>query len=269
MAVSNNLKFLVDNRLDNTATVLSSNQTVQAALTNLKTPDRKDFTRLNGTTNVQITVDLGSAQSIQAIAWVYSNMRNGATVEIRHSTDNFSANDVLLATVTIVRPTVIQGGIEFFLHHNYLFDTLSKRYWRLVLADSGNPDGYLTLGRLFVGAYVETTNDISFPWSWKPVFRSQRTETAGGTPLGERLPPAREYTAAYENNLVEADLYNTLHDMFMQVGDGLDIWLVPFPNNATKNFRAALYGRFLVGPEFSAPFYRAYSGGPLQFREGL
>src|SRR3990172_3347449 len=77
-----------------------------------------------------VTVDCGSAQAADyALLWGHDLFTAGCTVEVRGSTDNFAASNVLVATSTPTSddPLLIQ------------FTSVSYRYWRLTFTTGTAP----------------------------------------------------------------------------------------------------------------------------------
>ena len=58
----------------------------------------------------------------------------------------------------------------------YYLTTASRtyRYWRIVLTDSGNPDGYLWASELFLGGYIGLSENFDRGWG-----RTRRAELFG------------------------------------------------------------------------------------------
>lgn len=90
---------LYENRLNDAVPVASS---TAAGYDVLNLRDYRDYTFFKaGAIPVNITVDSGSAKAIDYLAIYGHNLGStGCTVELRKSTDNFAANDVLVDTHT-------------------------------------------------------------------------------------------------------------------------------------------------------------------------
>ena len=92
-------------------------------------------------TDDTITIDLGSSQSATFVSVHGHNIDSGVTaVQLRKSTDNFAANDVLVATLTVSSPT-------FFA----TFTSTSSRYWRIKFV--GTNSDPIEIGELGLGVH--------------------------------------------------------------------------------------------------------------------
>lgn len=164
-------KILYDNRLADAAPVASSTAAgAEYHVLNLR--DWKPFTFWKpAALPATITVNCGAARSADYAAFFAHNFFTGGnTVEIRHSTDNFAANDVVAATITP------GNNKDFFA----TFAAISRQYWRIRIANGVAP----TLAIAAIGAALD------FPrrpqQGFGPVNRrvvGQFNVTEGGHPI--------------------------------------------------------------------------------------
>lgn len=133
-------KFLYDNRFAD-ATPVASSTAAGYAVANLL--DWKRFTWWQPTVlPATITVDCASAQAADyCVVFGHDLAAQGATLEVRGSTDNFAASDVLVATVTPTsdKPILLTWA------------SVSYRYWRIRITGSTVP----SLAIVAVGAALE------------------------------------------------------------------------------------------------------------------
>lgn len=103
-----------------------------------------------------LTVDLGSAQTIDAVGLGNINFRSTATVTIAaHTSDAWGGPDFGPEAITATG----LDGIRRSLYHS-LSSSTSKRYWQISITDNGNPDGFLEVGRWFMGEKVALTDSF-------------------------------------------------------------------------------------------------------------
>lgn len=246
MSVTDNLALCLDNLL--LAATLSSNQTVLLPLANLQDPLRLVKTRLNGVSNVQITVDLGSAQDVQAAILFDTNMTAMGTVQVRSSTDNFSSSDTLEGTITI-------GSQPFQLCHPlFLSLTVSRRYWRFVCNDASNPDGFIEWGVGYLGAITQFAGNMANP-SIEVVDSARVIRSPAGAPLRSVGPKYRRFSWSH-SSFTEAEAWQTLLDLAMEIGTSRDCFVSLWPNHAISDLmkRGTLYGSFTqIGKVQSRP----------------
>ena len=89
-----------------------------------------------------IRFDLGSAHSCSIVAIAGHNFTSGVTA-------------TLYANSTDTWPGTTIGSVAYNSDIMLLFFSPSSyRYWRLVISDAANPDGYLSIGRIWIGDYI-------------------------------------------------------------------------------------------------------------------
>jgi hypothetical protein len=163
-------KLLYDNRLADGALVASSTA-AGYAVGNLR--DWRPYTWWKpASLPVTVTVDCGSARSADYFA-VYGHdlFTRGCTVECRRSTDNFVANDVLVAsrTPTDDKPFVVE------------FASASSRYWRLNITGSAAP--VLAIAPIGAALVMPRRLNLGFDPTQRRV-QGQVNRSEDGHPLG-------------------------------------------------------------------------------------
>lgn len=119
---------------------------------------------------VLITIDLGSAQEIKALALFDHNMTTFATVTLRaNSADAWGAPAFSEAIICYA---------DKFLH--YLSSPQTYRYWRLELTDTNNTDTYIQAGELFLGSYLELSKNFDFGADYPIAFVEDLAESPYG-----------------------------------------------------------------------------------------
>jgi hypothetical protein len=106
-------------------------------------------------------VDLGTARAIRLVALPTHNFTSSATVEVDAGT-SLGASDVLNGSALAAYPSGETAETLEGLNVGYvliLASPTTARYWRIKIVDTGNPAGYIELGRVFLGpAYQPTIN---------------------------------------------------------------------------------------------------------------
>lgn len=93
--------------------------------------------------------------------------------------------------------------------------TMQKRYWRVEISDTGNPDGYIEVGRVWVGDYIDVVKSVS------PTFPEYRKDTSefdqsyGGQHYGDEGIILRNYkfNFPYFNSTNKDDIVTFIEDV--------------------------------------------------------
>lgn len=166
-------KILYENRFKDATPVASTTASGYSVL-NLR--DWRPYTWWKPTAlPATVTVDCGSAKAADyAVVWGHDLFTQGATFEVRGSTDNFAASDVLVATKT---PT---SDDPFVL----TWTSVSYRYWRIRITGTTMP----SLAIAAVGAALEVPEYL--PEGFDPLNRrieGDFNRTNKGHPLGRTI----------------------------------------------------------------------------------
>jgi len=161
-----------DNRLADATPVASS--TASGAAINLA--DFRPYTNWKPSVlPATVTVDCTTAKSVDSLGVFNHNLFTGAcTIEVRGSTDNFVASDVLVSTYT---PSANTNFIRTFASASY-------RYWRVRITGTTAP----TLAIVAIG--VSLPLEIGVPFGFDPLQRTVFGSTnisEQGLPLGKSV----------------------------------------------------------------------------------
>jgi hypothetical protein len=202
-------KILYDNRLRDAVPVGS---TTAAGTLARNVADARPYTWWKPTAlPATLTVDCDTAKAADAACIVAHNLASmGCDVQIRGSTDGFSASDVLVASVT---PST-DGPVW------QAFGSVSYRYWRLRIDGPGTPaadydfagTGALPAGITFTRAdastcasYFDTAGILRQAAANVPRFDH---DPATGTALGLRVEESRTNRLIYSTPIVAAQNAN-------------------------------------------------------------
>lgn len=200
--------ILYESRLNDAVPVASS---TAAGFDVLNLRDMRDFTFWKPSAMpATVTVDCGTSKAADYMA-VYGHDlgSKGCTIEVRKSTDNFGANDVLVDTHT---PTDDKPILR-------LFSSQSSRYWRLRVLTGSAPA--LAIGLL--GARLEIPAGVRE--SFDPIGRaikSQMNRSVQGRALG-RVINWREWK---ENLIFELVSWTWVRDTWRAAAEA---WLESEP----------------------------------------
>lgn len=124
----------------------------------------------------------------------------------------------------------------------YLPSSISYQYWQIEISDEDNPDGYVHLGRVFLGPnFVPTIN-----MSWGAGLVVEDATTFETSLAGEEFFDSRErfriHTFALEG-LTESEAYQQVLDMQRLLGTSGEVFVNGDPDDITNSPRRAFLGR--------------------------
>ncbi len=203
---------------------------------NLKTEPPRDTWRSPDLTHTDMIVDMGEdAPPINAYCLIRHNFSVAATFSLYGHDSNIFPSDFANASFKTedsnIFPAMFGAGEAFAgfggaggtldtddlpLYHRTrfgTFDTVRYRYWYFKFSDPTNTDGYIELGRLFLGWSWSPEINFSYGSGFSLVSRSKVTETPAGGVLTDIKIPYRQKKFKL-SNLTDSekffDVYNTL-----------------------------------------------------------
>lgn len=114
---------------------------------------------------ITYNIDLGSAQEVKALIIGDHNISSAATV-------------TLLGVDDPAYSTALSWSSSIMVH--YLSTAQTKRYWQLQITDAANSDGYIEIGELFLGSYMELSRNIKEGYSEDTELLMETNETPYG-----------------------------------------------------------------------------------------
>lgn len=212
------LPTLVDN-----ATLYASSATSTCPVTNLQHKHRTKIWMSGTSTTAYIDVDFGAAydadeHAVNCVAFVSHSFTSLATITITAGATQGAA-DVVSASEFIPWPSVWGFGEGGFGEHGYggvmtteeddvyfpngnlrliYFDSSNAaRWWRLAIADTGTT--HISLGRLLLGSYIESTRYVATDPSNQPVDPSIVSATLDGQSWKDVATRYHQASFAYED----------------------------------------------------------------------
>jgi hypothetical protein len=232
-----NCKILYDNfGLQATWTASSSVPTLPAS--NLAQPARQRAWRSLGDTSEWVRADLGLVRSVEAIAIVSHNLTTAAIVTIQ-------AHDADVWTSPLFSASLIpwnQGASGVWVR---MFPVQTYRYWRIVLADPNNTDGYLQIGMIALGPLLTLGGPQEF--EFELIDPSPVSYSVGGTPYGFEMTPYLQAALRY-SVLDESTAFGLLQTAIRTAGRRRDCILSVFADDPDADIPAItlnLYGRLM------------------------
>lgn len=171
--------------------------------------DRDTYWLSTGDTSENLVINFGAAETVEAVAIADHNLTSGATVTLQANTSDAWVTPAYTQALTVA------DIISFYLSEEY-------QYWRLVFADSSNPDGVIQIGEIYLGEYTELTAEWARP-AWGTGIDFQRNLIENKSETGRRAQRIwsiqRTFTLNYEalDDTDEAALYAIWSDCFSLV----------------------------------------------------
>ncbi len=146
-----NLNFCSEDATDITV----SSEDANFPSSNLKHPFRSKRWRSTGVTTEWIVYDLQTAEEIDSVVLLWPKedgirLSNSATVTIQANATNVWTAPAVSQVLTI--------NNDYELASHYFASAQSYRYWRLLIQDVGNPNGFVELGVLWLGKSISIQN---------------------------------------------------------------------------------------------------------------
>jgi len=139
---------------------------------------------------ITINIDLGSAREVKALVLYDHNLTSAATI-----------------TLIGVDPTILNESVTWaadkILH--YLAAATTKRYWQIQITDDTNPDGYIRIGELFMGSYMELSKHYTEGYSKGFSLLYDENKTPYGVSKKRFYNKQRNFQYDY-NYLLSADI---------------------------------------------------------------
>lgn len=179
----------------------------------------RGYTFRSGGTPVTFTVDLGSAQAVQAFCILDHNLTEDAEVRLQ-------GNSALSWGTSPVDETLLwnEGSMIKFL------TSVSYRYWLITVDDPSNEAEYLEIGKMYLGRYMELPHRSAahLPWQENIVKNSFMSQSTRGVQREEIDNRAHVFPLMWEF------LPDTDEQMLEEMRDS--VW-----NEATKNNRSLIF----------------------------
>ena len=192
------------NQIDD-GTVSGGSWNASYPLTNIKTPYLYQRARTSNTlaTSSIIIVDCGTAQTLGVMALIRHNLTINATVKVQ-------AADVSNFATT----TYDSGWLAVYDHIDYgmTFTPLAARYWRISISDTGNGDGYIEVGRVFLGWKFKPEINIDFGASIGVQSDTSVMRALGGPDYFDSRPTRRIWRGSW-SWLTQTESYEILMAM--------------------------------------------------------
>lgn len=172
-----------------------------------------------------IAIDMGSAQAIGVVALISNNLTNSATVRVRGANNS-----------SMTSPLYDSGTVSVYEHTDYAttFAPTYARYWQINITDTLNPDGYISIGRLFIGSRFAPSINVSYGAGIQVESRTEVAEALGGPEYFNELENRRVWQGSWEA-LTDAEAYRQMFVIQKESDVSGEVYL--FEDDADTNYQ--------------------------------
>ncbi|MCB2186478.1 MAG: hypothetical protein KQJ78_08680 [Deltaproteobacteria bacterium] len=221
------------------ATLTASSAAAALPVTHLQDQFRTRVWRAAGCASEYVDLDFGQARAFNCLALVNHNLTAFGAISLAAGT-LAGGDDLKNDTYPAWEPLFGfgEGGFGETGYGGYLtpeevaayfpagtlrviyFDQVVARFWRVSLADPGNPAGHVEAGRLLLDAYRSSGRGVSEGMENAPRDPSSITYSKGGQPWRDRQTKFRE--ASYRYDQVDpGETWGTWYATVQQLGVGV------------------------------------------------
>jgi hypothetical protein len=129
-----------------------------------------------------------SAQSVTCMVVQGHNLTASGTVALKGSNNNWASSTVIVADT----------DIDAADPRAFYFSTATYTSFRLYPVDSSNPDGYIEMGKWFLGTYVQPSINYQKGWNRSRQGRSVVTRSTNGIEHIDSRPTQRMAQFSFE-----------------------------------------------------------------------
>jgi len=256
------IRFCYNNLVD-TADITASDEEITLPAENLK-DFRLGCKYRSTTTSIEIEFNLGGLQTINALAILAHNISDQVSVlKWQHKS---LVGDSYVDYVDLLDPEGGGGSYNAYSDDKIIWfpASVSKGFLNLVITDTQNIDGYIEIGRIFVGSYFEPSNDAESHIEIETNDLSDQTNALDGTEyfnIKSLRDTANLNFPLVENDDQGVDDYQTFKDMYELVGQHQDMIISLYPDRGSVNDNRY---RYLKNYTYYCRFINNFKTVPLE-----
>ncbi len=136
-------------------TITATSENPNFPVSNLKNPLRSKRWRTTGIDDEAVIFDMQTAEDIDSVVLLWPKedgirLTNSVTITIQANATNVWTSPAVTQTLTVDN--------TYSIASHYFSSSQSYRYWRLLIDDPTNPDGFIELGMIWLGQGLEIDN---------------------------------------------------------------------------------------------------------------
>lgn len=225
-----------------------------------------------------IDLDLGQARSLRALALQNHNLSQAGSWRVKlgssaGASDIYSGSYQSAWSLSFDSGQLEWGGNNWwdgmvdddYIRHPYIAPMLlptwySARYVRIEISDAANPDGYIQMGRIFVGGGFVPAIGAMYGLSegWDDVSRLDYTLSGA---LVADIGRRRRWAKFELGYIRHADEAPTVHEMLRRLGTAGEVLYLPNTSNWQSCQRYGFVGRLREMSAIEYPYVNARSIG--------
>jgi hypothetical protein len=230
MATSTYFLPSADNLLDGAAITVTSENALYPKANLYDSRPSRPFKFNAAAADDSVTIDLGSATDVDFCSIHGHNIDSGITaIQLRSSTDNFSASDDLEATMTKATPTFYEK----------LSAASNRRYWRVKFVGT-NTAAAIELGEVVLGEVTAFTRNQREGFDIQYRRRQIRNTTRAGELHVYSITDYEERIVQLQYKPNSAAAFEQVRDSIYQATDGGETPLVFVPDGDREE---VIFGR--------------------------
>lgn len=254
-----NLKILYKNWIDNgTLTFSSAVATLPGA--NIQDDLRDKVWRTTGCSEEWAKLVLSQPEYIDSLAIAGHNLSSTAVITVQGNVADEWISPAFEEEFDAWEPVIGygegwygEGGYGGYIAADeqpryqtiirFLASTQYYRYWRIKITDISNPDGYIEIGRGFLGYAFQP--QVNFTWDWEmiPVDPSVVTKSQGGQAFKDEKTPYTVIKFKLEE-LQDTEAFYKMMRLLQDYGTHQNCFVCLDPDSARGRMFTGFYGFF-------------------------
>lgn len=240
------MRIAWENLIDSATLTAGSEKQSLPAQNVQRNPTAQKWHTAAGVTDSHLLADLGTAQACNVLALVKTNLTPTATLRVRASTSDATAQSGDLLDTGVGSPLDADsaGVVENYDSCFVIFSAaVTARYWRIDIADAALADN-LQIGRAFLGPAWQPSRSMLYGWgnAWGDESTVRRTD--GGQDITNERARRRQmqFRLSYMN---EAEMYGNAFELARAQGITRDV-LVIGAESGSYAVQQSLFGRVVL-----------------------
>jgi len=215
------------------------------------------------TASTKFRMTFSAARVVRIIALCNHNLSSAATVTIKAYSDSGYTTQVYTSGAVSAWPTsytaagktgwddpspsdraytTLEKEYMNWTHIQILSPAQEQQYFQVEINDTGNADGYVQIGRVFIGQAWQPTHNFDFGVSIKHEDTSIIQEAIDGTEYFYRKYPTRVARFGL-NHLNEEEAYQSAYEILRKSGNSGEVLFIYDSADTTHKLRRSFIGR--------------------------